>query len=247
QMPSDIYGAGDEQVATYAQDEDYGLTTDNSIAWIKIKGTDILKPSDGDASPLTKTALQALRLNLPSKAYPGSDFNGDFDALALVQATFAVMGSLGELFLKFPVQARIRGWAKNVNTERSFVRLTNPEYKKYGDGLRVKRITIHDNWNKMTGGAEQDATYGQEYDYTTVKNIDGVKTMISSGVASYEPGIGNEENPFREPIEYNEQIAPLAPVNNMYSEHPLGEAFFPSAAVGYSKVRIHTIHYKDVK
>ena len=247
QMPPDIYGGGDEHVATYAQYEDYGLTTDNSIAWIKIKGTDILKPGDGDASPLTKTALQVLRLNLPSKAYPGSDLNGDFDALALVKATFAVMGSIGELFLKFPVQARIRGWAKNVNTERSFIRLTNPGYKKYGDGLRVKRITIHDNWNKMTGGAEQDATYGQEYDYTTVKDINGVKTIISSGVASYEPGIGNEENPFREPIEYNEQIAPLAPVNNMYSEHPLGEAFFPSAAVGYGKVRIHTIHYKDVK
>jgi hypothetical protein len=247
QMPSDVYGGGDEQVATYAQYEDYGLTTDNSIAWIKIKGTDILKPGDGDASPLTKTALQVLRLNLPSKAYPGSDLNGDFDALAVVKATFAVMGSLSELFLKFPVQARIRGWAKRVNTEQYFVRLNNPEYKKYGDGLRVKRITIYDNWNKMTAGAEQDATYGQEYVYTTVKDMNGVKMRISSGVASYEPGIGNEENPFREPIEYNEQIAPLAPVNNMYSEYPLGEAFFPSAAVGYSKVRIHTIHYKDVK
>lgn len=247
QMPSDIYGSGDEHIATYAQYEDYGLTNDKSIAWIKIKGTDMLKPGDGDASPLAKTALQVLRLNLPSKAYPGSDLNGDFDALALVKATFAVMGSIGELFLKFPVQARMRGWAKKVNTEQSFVRLTSPGFKKYGGGLRVKRTTIYDNWKRMTRGAEQDASYGQEYDYTTVKDIDGIKTVISSGVASYEPVIGNEENPFREPIEYNEQIAPLAPVNNMYSEYPLGESFFPSAAVGYGKVRTHTIHYKDVK
>ncbi|HRP55599.1 PA14 domain-containing protein [Agriterribacter sp.] len=247
QMPSDTYGGGEEHVTTYAQYEEYGLTSDKSIAWIKIKGTHMLKPGDGDASPLAKTALQVLRLNLPSKAYPGSDLNGDIDAPALVKSTFAVMGNISELFLKFPVQARIRGWARKVNTERSFVRLTNPGYKKYGDGLRVKRITIYDNWNKMTAGAEQGATYGQEYDYTTTRNINGVKTVISSGVASYEPGIGNEENPFREPIEYNEQIAPLAPVNNMYSEHPLGEAFFPSAAVGYSKVRMHTIHYKDAR
>lgn len=247
QMPSDIYGSGNEQVATYAQYEDYGLTTNNTIAWIKIKGTDILKPGDGDASPLAKTALQVLKLNLPSKAYPGSDLNGDFDALAVVKASFAVMDNISELFLQFPVQARIRGWAKKVNTEQSFVRLNNPEYKKYGDGLRVKRITIYDNWNKMTGGAEQEATYGQEYNYTTVKDINGNKTVISSGVASYEPIIGNEENPFTEPIEYNEQIAPLAPVNNMYSEHPLGEAFFPSASVGYSKVRTRSIHYKDIK
>ncbi|HTN08211.1 PA14 domain-containing protein [Agriterribacter sp.] len=247
QMPADIYGSGNEQVTTYAQYEDYGLTADNSIIWIKIKGTDIISSGDGAASPLAKTALQVLKLNLPSKAYPGSDLNGNFDALAVVKATFAVMGNISELFLKFPVQARIRGWAKKVNTAQSFVRLNNPEYKKYGDGLRVKRITVYDNWNKMTGGAEQEATYGQEYDYTTVKDINGVKTIMSSGVASYEPVVGNEENPFREPIEYNEQIAPLAPVNNMYSEHPLGEAFFPSASVGYSKVRTRSIHYKDIK
>ena len=111
----------------------------------------------------------------------------------------------------------------------------------------MKRITIYDNWAIMTNGAGQEATYGQEYNYTTVKDIEGVKTTISSGVASYEPMIGNDENPFRIPIEYGEQIAPLAPYNNMYSEEPLGEAFFPSAAVGYSKVRVHTIHHKDIK
>src|SRR5690606_5829208 len=94
---------------------------------------------------------------------------------------------------------------------------------------------------------EQEATYGQEYDYTTVKSMNGVETLISSGVASYEPQIGNDENPFRLPIEYEEQIAPLTPVNNMYSEFPLGEAFFPSPSVGYSKVRVHTIHHKNVK
>lgn len=246
-MPGDVYGDGEEHVSTYAQYEDYGLTTDKSIIWIKLKGTDILKGGDGNASPLAKTALQTLRLNLPSKAYPNSDLNGEFDALAVVKASYAMLINIGELFLKFPVQARIRGWAKKFNTGQSFVRLNNPVYKKYGDGLRVKRITIYDNWATMTNDAEKEATYGQEYDYTTTKDVNGLKTTISSGVASYEPNIGNDENPFRLPIEYDEQVAPLAPVNNMYSEHPLGEMFFPSPSVGYSKVRVHTIHHKDVK
>ena len=247
EMPGDIYGSGEEHVSTYARYEDYGLTTDNSIIWIKLKGTDILKGGDGNASPLAKTAIQTLRLNLPSKAYPNSDLNGDFDALAVVKASFAMVSNFTELFLKFPVQARIRGWAKKFNTETSFIRLNNPDYKKYGDGLRVKRITIYDNWATLTNDAEAEATYGQEYDYTTIKDIEGVKTVISSGVASYEPNIGNDENPFRLPIEYDEQVAPLAPVNNMYSEYPLGEMFFPAASVGYSKVRVHTIHHADVK
>lgn len=246
-MPGDIYGDGDEHVSTYARFEDYGVSTDKQIIWLKLQGTDHLKGDDGNASPLAKTAIQTLSLNLSSKAYPNSDLDGELDPPALVRSVSAMMLNLSELFINFPTQARIRGWAKKLNTEQSFVRLNNPSYKKFGDGHRVKRITIYDNWATMTGGAEQEASYGQEYDYTTTLVTEGVKTTISSGVASYEPMIGNDENPFRQPIEYKDQIAPMAPVNNMYSEHPLGEAFFPSASVGYSKVRIHTIHYKDIK
>ncbi len=246
-MPSDIYGGGEEQITTYAGYEDYGVTADKNIIWIKLKGTDLIKAGNGNASPLAKTAIQTLRLNLPSKAYPNSDMNGEFDALAVVKASVALLENLKELFQQFPVQARRNGWAKHFNPEKSFIRLNNPFYKKYGDGLRVKRITIYDNWAAMTHNTEQEATYGKEYTYTTIREINGKTSEISSGVAGYEPMVGNEENPFRQPIEYEEQIAPLAPVNNMYSEHPLGEAFFPSASVGYSKVRVRTIHFKDIK
>lgn len=247
EMPGDIYGSGEEHVTTYARYEDYGATTDPRVIWIKLKGTAMLTGGDGDASPLAKTAIQTLRLNLPSKAYPNSDLNGEADMIAIIKASSAMLLNLQELFLKFPVQARMRGWAKKFNPKQSFIRLNNPDGKKFGEGLRVKRITIYDNWRQMTGGIEQEATYGQAYDYTTVKSMDGVETLISSGVASYEPQIGNDENPFRLPVEYEEQIAPLAPVNNMYSEFPLGEAFFPSPSVGYSKVRVHTIHHREIK
>lgn len=244
-MPGDVYGNGFEHISTYAQYEDYGTTTDNTIFWIRLKGTHISKPGDGDRSPLAKTAIQTLRLNLPSKAYPGSDLNGDISAAGLIKAYVGYVFNFNSLFLNFPTQARLMGRAKEIRLENSFVRLHNTGYKKYGGGVRVKRIIVYDNWNKMTG--QKEASYGQEYDYTTIKKINGKDTRISSGVASYEPTIGNEENPFKEPIEYDEQIAPLAPFNDMYSEEPLGEAFFPSAGVGYSKVRTHTIHYKDIK
>jgi hypothetical protein len=88
---------------------------------------------------------------------------------------------------------------------------------------------------------------GQQYIYTTQKEIDGSLKTISSGVASYEPGIGGDENPFHEPIEYVEKVSALGPVTLGYSEEPLGESFFPSAGVGYSKVRVRTINYKNIK
>jgi PA14 domain len=245
-MPEDPYGKGFENVSTYAQIEDFGLSEADDIIWVKMKGTHMNKPGDGDRSPLAKTAIQTLRLNLPSKAYPGSDLGDDFaDKINLIKAEFGFLFNASELFTNFPQRARLLSWAKEVNLNESFVRLNNPAYKKYGGGARVKRVVVYDNWNKMTG--QKEATYGQEYDYTTVKKINGKDIRISSGVASYEPTIGNEENPFKEPIEYDEQIATFAPFNDMYSEEPLGEAFFPSAGVGYSKVRTHTIHYKDIK
>jgi len=244
-MPKDVYGEGFENITTYAQWDDYGTTDDATVFWILLKGTHDVKPGIGEASPLTKTAIQALRLNLPSKAYPASDLDGDFSAVGLIKSMVGFGLNFTSLFLNFSAETRLALQAREVDLQSSFIRLDDPAYSKYGGGLRVKRITVYDSWDKMTG--QKEARYGQEYDYTTIREIDGKKTRISSGVASWEPGIGNDENPFREPIEYDEQIAPLAPVNNMYSEYPLGEAFFPSASIGYSKVRVHTINAKNIK
>jgi hypothetical protein len=246
-MPKDIYGEGFENVTTYAQYEDYGTTTDNTVFWIKLKGTHLNKAGDGDRSPLAKTAIQALKLNLPSKAYPGSDLDGSesLSPEGLIKMMVGFTMNFSSLFVNFATQTRLLGRAREIWLQNSFVRLNNTNYRKFGGGLRVKRVTVYDSWDKMTG--QKEAKYGQEYDYTTLKEIDGQITRISSGVASFEPTIGNDENPFREPIEYDEQIAPLAPSNNMYSEYPLGESFFPSASVGYSKIRVHTINAKNVK
>ncbi len=94
--------------------------------------------------------------------------------------------------------------------------------------------------------AEIAAVYGQEYDYTTTEIINGQSKITSSGVASYEPGVGNEENPFREILQYSNNN-PLGPTANSNIELPIAEMFFPSPSVGYSKVTVKSIHNKTNK
>lgn len=245
-MPGDQFGSGYEYIPCYDDIEkgNYGFTNSNTI-WIKLEGISLKGDGAGNYSPLAKAAIQFLRLNLPSKAYPGSETADNLDLSAAVKMLFSLSNNIKTAFQSFDQTARNNSWAMQIDTSRSFIRLNNPYFKKYGGGHRVKRVTIYDKWDRMTG--QRAATYGKEYTYTNQKEINGVVTTISSGVAAYEPGIGNEENPFRQPIEYVEKISALGPVSLGYSEEPLGESLFPSASVGYSRVRVRTINYKNTK
>jgi PA14 domain len=245
-MPVDQFGNGSEYIPCYADIDanNYGYTNANTI-WVKLKGISLKGDGDGTYSPLAKAAIQFLRLNLPSKAYPGSETADGLDLGEAVKMIFSLATNIKTAFQSFDQTARNNNWAAQIDTSRSFIRLNNPYYKKYGGGHRVKRVTIYDKWDKMTG--QRAATYGKEYTYTTQKVINGINRTISSGVAAYEPGIGGEENPFHQPIEYVEKISALGPVTLGYSEEPLGESLFPSAGVGYSKIRVRTINYKNVK
>ncbi|WP_315820240.1 hypothetical protein [Paraflavitalea speifideaquila] len=107
---------------------------------------------------------------------------------------------------------------------------------------------MSDNWVNMSGtpGA-QTATYSQLYSYTnTIKDNAGNKFVISSGVASYEPMIGNDENPFRQPVSYKQKQF-LGLDNFYYIEQPFCESFFPAATVGYSKVSVKNIGTGDAE
>ena len=256
QMPTDQWGSGYEYLPVYADidvssiadSSKYGiLSIPNNIVWIKLQGISLAGDSQGDYSPLAKAAIQFLRLNLPSKAYPGSEVSDNLDFETAVQMLAAMGSNIVNAFSNFDVQARSSQWAIRIDTAKSVARLNNPIYKKYGGGLRVKFIRIYDNWKKMTSSQENQAVYGQVYDYSTIKNINGTDTKISSGVASWEPMMGGEENPFRVPLEYADRPALLAPVTMGYTEVPLGESFFPGASVGYSQVRVRSIHSNNIK
>ncbi|WP_440135118.1 PA14 domain-containing protein [Chitinophaga sancti] len=248
-MPSDKYGSGAEYVNCYATPEagSFGRINDNTI-WFKIKPIDNNGNTDLGTSvysPLTKAAISYLRLNLGSKAYPGSEVGDDLSIVDVIKMIASQGDNIVSAMLSFDKAARMKGWAKSTDFSRSYVRLNNPYFKKYGGGLRVKRITTYDNWDSMTN--QKLSTYGQEYQYTTTRKVNGVDETISSGVATYEPMIGSEENPWKQPLEYTQQVAALGPTALGYTEVPLGEQFFPSPSVGYSKVRVRTIHAKKAR
>lgn len=211
----------------------------SNVAWLELEMVedDVL----GEASPIAVNAWQFLRLNLPEKAYPGSDLSTG-DPEDVLWAVISILPSLGDLILGFNNMARIDGKGKFVDLDKAWVRLDNPTYQKFGGGSRVKTITISDNWEEMVS-TQDSYEYGQNYSYTTIDPV--TQKIISSGVASYEPAIGNEENPFRTPV-FFEETAMIAPDNSYYAELPLGEALFPSPSVGYSKVTVKNLDHEGV-
>jgi hypothetical protein len=240
-VPSDIWGNGFEFVPVYAEIEDYGVRSgsSNKTIWIRVKS---IKDNE---SPFATAALQFLRLNLPSKAYKLSEPGDNLDIKSLLGMFASIAGNVKDAINGFSSEARNENWCNSVEVSKSFVRLDNPIYRKLGGGLRVSKLEVYDNWNKMTGQVE--STYGQTYTYTDTIFIDGVKKGISSGVATYEPMIGNDENPFRVPQKlYTVKVGALAPADYTYTEEPFAETFFPAPMIGYSKVRVQSIH-KDKK
>jgi hypothetical protein len=233
--------AGTEIIPFYADIESLGVipiagqTTSDKI-YIKVKRLE-------KHTPMVQYTLQFLKNNLPGTAFPGYN-NTEGGVKAVVKAIAGMFNSLKELFAGVDNNLKNQGKCKIIETDKSFVRLTNPYATKYGGGLRVKKVTISDNWDKMTG--QPKSTYGQEYKYTKKETINGKVETISSGVASWEPSIGGEENPHREMMTYFNHNK-LGPFEYNSVEFPLAEMFFPSASVGYSHVEVLPIHRDTVK
>ena len=232
----DRWGTGYEQIPCFADIEDYGIKAGyaNKMIWIKVAS---LKK---DRSPMATAAIQYLRVNHPAKAFPYSEPGDNVKVKDVIGMILSAASNVKNSIDGFEDQARKKNWCNDIDPAKTFVRLNNPDCKKLGGGLRVKRVEIFDNWQKMTGQTE--ASYGQTYDYSTTKLLNNEPVRISSGVASYEPVLGKEENPFYQPIEYAEKMAALGPTDYIFTEEPLGESFFPSASIGYSRVTVQTIN-----
>ncbi|MCP9752380.1 hypothetical protein [Ferruginibacter sp. HRS2-29] len=258
-VPGDQNGGGYEPMFVYCNIVESGLATTKATPtspeeinhnrfYIKIDRV----PQSGNNGPtrIMQTVYQFLRDQLPSKAYPGYDVQG-FPVLQLVRALYAMVNNIRTGLMGFEYTSRQAGWCRKTDLTKSGARLANPELKKMGGGHRVKSVIITDNWMKMTKVDETptaitDSWYGQEYDYTTTELVNGSVKTISSGVASYEPAVGNEENPFREILQY-QMKNPMGPTVAGAVELPLAETFFPSPIVGYSKVVVKSIHNKTNK
>jgi len=189
-----------------------------------------------DYHPITFSTLQNLRLYYPEIIFPGYNTDGSVSQAVLKLA--GVGTEIKRLFKGFSKSSIKKGWGRTVDLHNSWIRLANPTFHKLGGGSRVKKITVSDEWgtwNQRPG--DGTSTYGQEYSYEKTTTINGELVPISSGVASYEPFIGNEENPFRQPLPYEAQQTATVAASH-FIELPVGESLFPSPIVGYSQVKV---------
>lgn len=229
-----IMPKGPEYITCYANfsNGNYGVDASNpNIIWVKMDRL-------AGKSPVSLTALEYLRQQLPGQAFTGYDIAGEPGLKQVGDMLLGMLQSLRDAFTD-PVNAfRKDGKAMHTDLTKCFVRLNDPDGFKYGGGHRVKSVILRDNWNAMTG--QYTSSYGQKYDYTTTESFNGAVRKISSGVASYEPSIGSEENPFQTIIQVQDNL-PAGPSSFGAVEMPVLDAFFPSPVVGYSKVTVTSI------
>ncbi|WP_341836431.1 hypothetical protein WJU16_00835 [Chitinophaga pollutisoli] len=187
-------------------------------------------------NPFTMAAWQRMRLDYPRYAYPGfkNKIPDDQSVSAALKALSDAIGNFKELKADFNERGLRKGFASKVNLKKSFVKLSC--FDKTGGGSRVKNLLMRETWDD-----DPEEVSIQQYSYTTTAS-DG--QLISSGVASYEPGLGGDENPWRQPDPYT-QVNRSALNNEFYLEEPFGESVFPSPGVGYSEVRVEQRSSRD--
>lgn len=233
-----VSGENYEYVSGYVEidPEEYGVSIHSGYGYIKVT-----KISQGDAgitkiNPITKMIWQDALLDKRHLVFKGSTTTGDG-----ASAIRGLLGTFPQLLNIITGPYQYLRWnkvGKYFKLDDSWVRLYNPYEMKKGGGARVKQILINDNWANMD--SEQKSTeYGQKFEYKQLDNSYN-KTESSSGVASYEPLVGAEENPFREPVRYDENVR-MGPDKLLFQNKPFGETVLPPASVGYSSVIVTNI------
>lgn len=194
---------------------------------------------NGQVNPIAKAGWGFGRTYLNRSVYSlgGDETNKKF--IAIVNDLVGSIKAVAEIYKGPNAVLEKKGCARIFDTQRSWIRLENPNGKKLGGGLRVKKIELSDNWdvmNSVEGNAIYKEKYGQNYSYE-------LEDGTSSGVATFEPN-ASPENPFVEPFygkdgSYADRIG--APKEMNYIEKPFGEGFFPSPKITYSRVTVSNL------
>jgi len=202
---------------------------------------DGLNPSK-DVNPIARAGWGFGRQNLHRKVYSFDGEEDITDVKGVVQEVVGAVPAILDIFVSPFGKLRRTNIARRFIPNKSWIRLMHPNNKKLGGGCRVKNVKLHDNWDVMTsndGNVNYKQFYGQEYTYETEEGF-------STGVATYEP-LGSKENPLVKPFfdNKNSKIL-LAPSDTRYVEKPIGESFFPSPKVTYSKIEVKNLGRKEV-
>lgn len=147
----------------------------------------------------------------------------------------------GGILTKWTKYSTIR---KNVIPEKSYLRI--PILKeKIGGGVRVKRLIVYNPAGSLesstsSSSIKDGAVYGSEYVY---EMFDG-KRMVSSGVATNEPGAGRDENAIVDVISdvHLETDEYIGGEDIIQCEGPIGESLLPGSAISYSRVIVKNIN-----
>lgn len=223
-----------DYVPGWAKIKDIGV--ENGYGWVELEPARLNDNGLKIYNPMSVTAIQFAR-NYLARYIPPSSQSAPGTGLAFLNIAKAIVGaftSYRELFLgpNKPLWDAPNEMGKFIITDKSWLRLTNPDFKKLGGGYRVSTVFTYDNWKEMTSSVGDESAYGKKYIY----HFDGK----SSGVASYEPQIGGDENVWKMPVANNTKML-LAPDIRNYMLTPFGEQVFPTPSVGYSKVKIEDI------
>lgn len=225
-----------DYVTGYLEFENEYYVLPNNIIQIKVKmvGVDRESTISSSANPISKAGWQFGRSYLNRVVYGWDGEEDTNDLEGVVMSIIGAFGAITEIFSSPNGTLRNNGVANKFIAGKSWVRLMQPNEKKFGGGNRVKKIELQDNWEIMANNGNNGMSYGQVYTYETT---DGK----SSGVATYEP-IGSKENPWVYPYNTeNSRGALLGSPEKNFVDSPTGECFFPSPSVTYSRVEVKNL------
>ncbi|CAM4040521.1 MULTISPECIES: hypothetical protein [Flavobacterium] len=228
----------------------------DGVDGIKINGNEVaikiefVSKGDGinkgkKVNPISKAGWQFGRSYLNRLVYGVTNNEDSKDLKSIVMEMLGTLPSVLQIAQSPNGRLEDKGIASDFVSNKSWIRLKHPENRKIGGGSRVKKVQLHDEWDVMTGHIDDDVYaqfYGQEYSYNTG---DGDKdNSTTSGVATYEP-LGCKENPLVQPFyDRKNPGVLLGPDEQNYVEEPLGESFFPSPKVTYSRVSVKNLPRK---
>ncbi len=226
-----------EYVCGYARINNFGVAPDGIHGFIDIEEADLDdQKKTGVSSAIAKMALQFMRMNLSNMVFQNPTLGEPASFVSFIQSIPSVLEQMSnqrEAFHKgVNKYCKTQNFCKYINPEKSFIRLYSPDQFKLAGGSRAFKVSIDDNWDEIAGNTESGKSYSTLYLYTTEKN-DSVN--ISSGVAEYEPMLGGDQIPLKQPIRF-EDVKKSAPDTQYYVETPYNESLFPAPQITYSKV-----------
>lgn len=228
---------GFDRIKGYAEiDISDSHVRDNTTCFIKIVPKNVAKTLK--INGIRHAILNQAQLKLSRFINPGNNPNNN-DIENIIKSIVSVTSELVKLAVDPKIIYVQNGVGSKMNVDKSWVRLNIGERTKFGGGARVRKIETIDSWAALAGdNRSRNASYGQLYEYI----VPGTNGQCS-GVASYEPFIGGDENPFKQPVFY---LSTNTFSNKIidYQELPVCESYFPSASVGYSHVTVRNMHYE---